>query len=202
MNEQKYTDQELIELLASPMEGQHNMALNIIYRLYYKEVEKWVKHRKQIKNRVPDLFQEAVISLWKTAKRGTFKSQSILPFLITVCKNKWINELNKKHQITELDNNNTVILTLSETQQTVLEQEDCENYIAKMMNEVVKPNCVQLLQLFFYEGKRDKEIAETMNYNNSKTVKSLRNRCMKQLKNYFAERPKFKKLMQRFYIKE
>ena len=190
MHEQKYTDQELIELLASPKEGQHNVALSAIYQLYYKEVEKWIKHRKQIQNRAPDLFQEAVISLWKTVKRGKFKSQSILPFLITVCKNKWINELNKKHQTTELDDNSRATLILSETQQAVLEQEDCENYIAKMMNKVVKPNCIQLLQLFFYEGKRDKEIAETMNYNNSKTVKSLRNRCMKQLKNYFRRATK------------
>jgi RNA polymerase sigma factor (sigma-70 family) len=53
--------------------------------------------------------------------------------------------------------------------------------VSETVGSLAEP-CKSLLTLFWYEGKGDKEIVESTHYKTDKTVKTLRSRCMKNLK--------------------
>mgnify|MGYP000748930623 CR=1 FL=1 len=200
MNKSNYSDQQLITMLASNSKQEQNLALDLIYQLYYSKVERWVKDKKNIQNRAPDLFQEAVVALWKTIRKGTFKSNKIFPFLITICKYKWINELKKLHDTTPITPEEMLLIEKLPTEKnSEIERKECESYVSLVLKKVLKKNCIDVLTLFFFEEKKDKESASLLNYNNAKTVKATRNRCLKQLRTHLDKRPRFRKFMRNLF---
>ena len=128
-----------------------------------------------------EVFQEAFVSLLVKLKDPTFKVKSNLQgYLKQACFNIWVKKKRERRKENPLD---TTEMDVPDDQDDLQLKEAREEQFEQMYKCLSKSSedCQKLLRLFFYEKKRDKEIAEIMNYGVS-FVRNKRQRCIKALR--------------------
>lgn len=88
-----HPDQKYIEALLN----NNNVLLDELYRKYTARIKWMVLQNKGTEADAADIFQEALLSVYKKAKTESFMLGCPLDtFLYLVCKRKWLNELSKR----------------------------------------------------------------------------------------------------------
>jgi RNA polymerase sigma factor (sigma-70 family) len=88
-----HQDQQYIDAL---LENDTSL-INELYHKYASKIKAMVLKNNGTEADAADIFQEALVSLYQRAKREPFVLTCPLDaYLYLICKNKWINELNKK----------------------------------------------------------------------------------------------------------
>ncbi|MGJ7032731.1 RNA polymerase sigma factor [Niabella hirudinis] len=87
-----HTDQRYIEALRN----NDAALLSEIYRKYAPSIEAYLRSRGADADACGDIFQEALIDIFKLASDGKFVlTCPFEAFLLLVCKRKWINQMKK-----------------------------------------------------------------------------------------------------------
>jgi RNA polymerase sigma factor (sigma-70 family) len=88
-----HQDQQYIDAL---LENDTSL-INELYHKYAGKIKAMVLKNSGTEADAADIFQEALVSLYQRANREPFVLTCPLDaYLYLICKNKWINELNKK----------------------------------------------------------------------------------------------------------
>jgi RNA polymerase sigma factor (sigma-70 family) len=88
-----HSDQQYIEALVQ----NDPVLLNELYRRYSGKIKGMVLKNSGTEQDAADVFQEGLIALYQKASTGKFVLTCPLDaFLYTICRNKWINEINKR----------------------------------------------------------------------------------------------------------
>jgi len=138
-------DQALLEGL---LKADHQM-VESIYDLALPSVIGWVKENNGSEADARDIFQEALIALFRKLEAGNFKLTCTLKsFLRIMCRNLWLTRIrdNKKFQASPLENIEQV--DLDKNMMERLEQSEKEQLFFKHL-DALGENCKKILQLFF-----------------------------------------------------
>ena len=127
-----------------------------------------------------DIFQDGVIIFWQKLKNPDFKlTVSRTTFLISICKNLWLNELrNKRKNLTVVKDD---IPDVEMEDDDLSENEVRQNKLNKAI-ELLGDTCRTILKAFYYETLSMEEIAVKAKLSSAKTAKSKKYKCIQQLK--------------------
>jgi len=74
-----------------------NQLIEEIYRLFAPGIKRHIQQNGGSEEDAGDIFQEALIDLYNQAKfKGLVLTCPFQPFLLLVCKRKWLNEIKKR----------------------------------------------------------------------------------------------------------
>lgn len=81
-----------------------NQVIGEIYRLFAAKIKYQIQQRRGSEDDAADIFQESLVDIYNQAKyKGLQLSCPFEPFLLLVCKRKWLNEVKKRglHPVTK-----------------------------------------------------------------------------------------------------
>jgi RNA polymerase sigma factor (sigma-70 family) len=159
--------------------NKNDKALIILYDTILPDVKKYILSNNGNNYDAEDIFQDALVILYKYIKLGKYNKQySLGGFLITVCKNLWINKAKKNNRTVKLDK----LADMPDTRNIIddLITKEREKTVADAMSKL-GPRCQELLILSNFEKLSMKEIADKMGFENEDAAKTRKYKCMQRL---------------------
>ncbi len=185
---QSHPDQKYIDALLH----HDDRLLDEIYKKYSGGIKRMVLHNNGNESDAADIFQEALIGLYQKARTGNFVLTCPLEaYLYLVCKNRWINELNKKgtSKVTFMD---TEGYDWGEdafkTAEAVILQSNRRKLLDNKLAELGE-GCRELLRLS-WSGKAMDEVAVILN-NSYGYVRKKKSECLAKLAALVKSSPEF-----------
>jgi RNA polymerase sigma factor (sigma-70 family) len=170
------TDAEIINYLKN---GNYSKSVNGLYGLL-PTVQKYIKDNNGSSDDAQDIFQDALVVLYKKVESGEFVlTVTLKTYLMAVVKNCWLQELRKRKKLPEGE-------LKSDMGDFVLEDEPGYNHASEAFN-LLAEKCKQLLIMFYFKKKNFKEIANYFSYSNETVAKNQKYRCIEKAKeNYLT----------------
>jgi RNA polymerase sigma factor (sigma-70 family) len=166
-----------------------------IYRNYAGKIKWMILQNNGDENDAADVFQEGLVSIYHKAKTQDFiLTCPFEAFLYLVCKNKWINELNKRksHNVTFTDAAGYIEGEDGFQQASlVIQQDERKNLLEEKLAELGE-SCRKLLQLS-WSGKAMDEVAAILKVTYG-YVRKKKSECMSKLIALVKDSPKFNSL--------
>ncbi len=156
--------------------------LKKLYNQNYKKVLRYVLKNNGSDQQAKDIYQEAFLAMWRNIKEDKFIAQNesaVDGYLYQIAKNKWLDYLRsarykKTTAITrEIDSNEE----LEENEETYLTQ---MRYVTQALNKMGE-RCKKVLQQFYFEKKSMREIAISLDIEES-SARNAKYRCMEKLR--------------------
>ncbi|MBX2920802.1 MAG: sigma-70 family RNA polymerase sigma factor [Chitinophagaceae bacterium] len=170
--------------------------LEELYLRFSGKIKWMILQNNGTETEAADIFQDALLSIYNKAKTGDFTLTCPLEaFLYLICKNKWLNVLNKKktQKVTNSDTDGFNYIgedNFKLAEDCVLQQER-SNLLAEKLAEMGE-SCKQLLKLS-WSGISMDEVAKKMNVTYAYARKK-KSECMARLIKLVKESPKFNSL--------
>ncbi|MFK8005010.1 MAG: RNA polymerase sigma factor [Saprospiraceae bacterium] len=142
---QNQTDQKILEGILTA----DNQSVRKIYDDVLPAVIRWVKENNGTESDARDIFQEAIIALFRKVEEGNFTLTCTLKsFIRIICRNLWLNRIrnNKKFKGTKLENVEQVSLEKNMIER--LEQSEKQQLFFKHF-DALGDNCKKIMQCFF-----------------------------------------------------
>lgn len=157
--------------------GDEGKAFTHLYKLFPK-VEKYIRINSGSTDEAHDIFQEALILLFKKAQTITPESPLLVEgYVINSCKLLWSNEIRKKKvrknssavELAEFEYQDDIQLQIEkETKLTIIDS------VLKQLGE----KCKSILELFYYQNFSMEKIAKRFGYKTVQTAKAQKYKCM------------------------
>jgi RNA polymerase sigma factor (sigma-70 family) len=190
----QHADQKYINALLNNDTG----LLEELYQRYSGKIKAMVLQNSGTASDAADIFQEALLYIYHKAKLKNFVLTCPLDaFLYLVCKNKWVNELNKRKfgrvTIKDLDGYNNINIeedSFQLAEECRLQQIRKDLFTEKL--EELGESCKQLLRLS-WSGRSMQEVADIrkVTYGYARKKKS---ECMFKLVGLVKQSSKFNNL--------
>ncbi len=156
--------------------------LQRIYQTFLPRISTFIRQNGGSADDAQDLFQDALIILFKKTKSPGFElTSSFSTFLFGICRNLWGNRLQKKSG-KAVSLSDDYKYTEEPSLQTMIEQQE-ESTLFWDAFQRLGPDCQQLLQLFFAKVKMA-AVAERMGYASEGYAKKRKYQCKEQLIKY------------------
>lgn len=187
-----HPDQKYIDALVN----NDPVLLEELYQKYSGKIKWMILQNNGTETDAADIFQEALISIYnKTQTTGFQLTCPLEAFLYLICKNKWINTLNKRktQKVTNTDTegfNNIGEDNFKLAEDCVLQQER-SNLLREKLQEMGE-SCKNLLRLS-WSGLSMDEVAGKLNVSYAYARKK-KSECMAKLIALVKESPKFNSL--------
>ncbi len=168
------------------------VVLNEMYSKYADKIKWMILKNNGTEQDAADIFQEALLSIYDKAVRNEFQLTCPLEaFLFLICKNKWINELNrrKNSRVTITDTGGFIIADDVKKQ-----AEDCllQEQRMELLEEKIKEmneGCKELLRLS-WSGKPLEEVAQILKVSYG-YVRKKKSECVAALMKLMKQSPQF-----------
>jgi RNA polymerase sigma factor (sigma-70 family) len=175
----RMTDDQVIHGLKT---GNYTPAVKALYR-YYPVVRQMVLKNSGSKQDAEDVYQEALIILFRKAKETDFQLSSKLDtFLFSICRYYWLAELRKRKK--EVSSDLEQAIDQPELVQSLIEEElqfvQAEKSILQLGEK-----CRDLLRLFYFEKLDFRAIASKLGFSNEKVAKNQKYRCLEKAREHF-----------------
>lgn len=162
------------------LQGKDDQVLDYLYKNVLPKVKSYIINNSGNKQEADDIFQDAVISLYKKIKTNELlEVENVEGYLYLICKNLWINRTSKLNKNTQLDALNEFEETSGDALYTIIEDEK-RNAFEKLF-EKVGERCKELLVNVIYNQMSMDEIAEKLNFVNANAAKTHHYRCKQKL---------------------
>ncbi|MFL5764414.1 MAG: RNA polymerase sigma factor [Bacteroidia bacterium] len=169
-------DQKIIESLKG---HKHDKVFTTLYT-YFPVVKKMVLASGGRSEDAEDLYQEALIVLYRKAMHPDFKLTSgINTYLYSICRYMWNDQLRKKQkQPVE-----TIGQALIDESEFLSEIESEKQFLlAEQAITSLGERCREILLLFYFRSKPLKDIAAKMGYSSEATAKNQKYKCLESAK--------------------
>lgn len=162
--------------------------LEELYRDCAPRITKWVTNNNGTVADARDLFQEALISLHKSAHKPDFElTCPISALLFTICRNQWINQLRRKKkdvEVRKMEEQRYAPEPATVSAYEQLEEDRIEkDKLDKSLGELSE-TCRNLLKLLG-QGVSPAEAAERLGMSNANTVYRRKNACLTRWREIF-----------------
>jgi RNA polymerase sigma factor (sigma-70 family) len=155
-----HPDQRYLEGLLS----NDNQLIEEIYRLFAPGIRSWIVHNSGSEDDAADIFQESVIDIYNQAKyKGLQLTCPFQPFLLLVCKRKWLNEI-KKRGLRQVTKSSDDLSQYGEDVFAAAEQVGMEEEKARLFFQQfgrLGEKCREILRMSL-TGERQEKIAEAL----------------------------------------
>ncbi len=181
----KYTIEQLLE----GIKNRDNTILKLIYSEYYPIIRSFILQNSGNEDDAKDIFQEAVIALFKKANEPGFEiTSSFITFLYSICRQLWFKQLRSRkihlNNIVEITEKIELDNELDETLEESLEQRLFRKHFLNLNKE-----CQKLLRLAMQKVQA-KDIARLMGYS-EQFVRNRKYRCKGMLAKLIKEDPEY-----------
>ena len=165
--------------------------LEELYQRASPGIQRWVTANNGTVADARDLFQEALISLHRSAHKPDFELTCPIDALIfTICRNQWINQLRRKKteatvrsvEARRYEDEASVESVYERLEQDQLRKQRLDDTLAQL-----SATCQQLLRLLG-RGLSSAEAAERMGMTNANTVYRRKNACLQRWRELLGER--------------
>jgi len=170
--------------LIKAIQANDTVVLQKLYSENYPKVEAHILRNNGNKAQAKDVFQEAMIALWRAVKSEKFQainSSAVQGYLYTIAKNKWIDYLRSSGYKKEVSSE----LVMTNWGEVDEEEEDSDYEVKlKLARDAFKQlgeNCRVLLSKFYFEKKSMEAIAEILKLDAAST-RNKKYRCMQKLR--------------------
>lgn len=198
----KLNDNELLRMLASDDRTQKNKAFKQLHLDYYGLVESLIITNSGTTDSVPELFNDVLLALYKSANNPDFKLTSTLKtYLYSIARRCWLATLrkqrnNKEVQLTEVYNQTTPV---KDSVIKKIELKEHETVLQELLLKL-KDDCTTIIKQFYFLKWRMKKIAK--HYEKSEdAVKLQKSRCLKRLRALVTENEFYTKNL-KLYLNE
>jgi RNA polymerase sigma factor (sigma-70 family) len=184
------TDQEILQRI----KVDDPKIITQVYKQYHDEFIRFVRkgYPQLSVESAGDAYSECFHALYRNVKVGKLVSLtcSLKSYLFQIGKYKVIDEINRKCRLEQKE----IVQYLPSDEILELDYFDEKDETIKktrLLHEIVgilTDPCKTLLNLFWFEQKRDVEIVAQMKYTSTDTVKMQRSRCMKSLKEKYLNK--------------
>ncbi len=187
-----HPDQKYIDALIN----NDPVLLDELYRKYSGKIKWMILQNNGTESDAADIFQEALLTIYhKTQTTGFQLTCPLEAFLYLICKNKWINTLNKKktRKVTNMDSegfNNIGEDEFKLAEDCILQQQR-SNLLREKLQEMGE-SCKNLLRLS-WSGLSMEEVARKLNVSYAYARKK-KSECMARLISLVRNAPDFDSL--------
>lgn len=166
-------DQNIVEMLKTK---KLDKAFYKLYS-YFPQIEKLILSKGGSKEDAKDVYQQALIILYKKVQKGDFTlTSSLNTYLYSISRFVWSDELKRrgKQQIVEVSQiPEELITSVEDNGRLVLAEKALKNLGKK---------CMAILKMFYIQELRMKEIAEDLGYSSEKVAKNQKYKCLERAK--------------------
>lgn len=170
------SDQKILEFFKN---GHREKAFAKLYELHPK-IEKLILSKGGSKQDASDVFQEALIVLYRKLQTTDFVlTSSLYTYLYAVSRNIWSNSYKQQSKIPQNE--------LDETQMDVvknIQQEKKYQFAERAFSELGE-RCQQLLLMFYHKKMSFQTIADLMHFKSEKIAKNQKYKCLQKAKDIF-----------------
>ncbi len=190
-------DQQLVhytvEAILEGLKNSDSVVLEYVYKKYFPIVRFFVIKNSGTDEDAKDIFQEAIILIFKRLKEGTLDlTCAFKTYLFSVCRILWLRQLEKKKVRNEVVTDNQTFVHLDDDiEGMAAEQEQFRVYQKHF--QLLHKDCQQILQLFLKKVPL-KEIAQIMSIKSDKYLKKRKYECKEALIKRIQNDPEFKRL--------
>ena len=159
--------------------GKREEAFKALYKLYPR-IEKLILSKGGTKADANDVFQEALIILYRNLQKSDFKlTASFYTYLYSVSRFVWKDAQKQfsKQELQDLDSEQVSILD------AVLEEQKYR--FAELAFRELGERCQQLLQWFYIKKLTFKTIADLMQFKSEKIAKNQKYKCLQKAKDSY-----------------
>ena len=171
--------------------------LDELYTKYSGKIKYMVLQNNGTEADAADVFQEAVVDMYKKAKAGFTLTCPMDAFLYLICRNRWLNHITRKkyNNVTFADEegySNLVSEDSFANAEQILISQNRRNLIESKLADLGE-SCRQLLQ-YNWGGKKLEEIAELMKTSYA-YIRKKKGDCMGKLVELIKSTPDYKLLI-------
>jgi RNA polymerase sigma factor (sigma-70 family) len=179
--------------IISGIRSHDSAVLEFVYLTYFPIIEGFVIHHSGSRDQAKDVFQEAMIIVYKRIKKGDLElTCKFGTYLYAICKNVWIQERKKYLLHTEKLSHQPLVVNDPGPEDDPLMQEYLDELFNKHFNQL-SDDCRKILNMFFNNHSVD-EIRKAMNYKDLHHAADRKYRCKKSLIRRITNDPLFKRL--------
>ena len=184
-----YSESDLVGGIRS-----HDSAiLDYVYGTYFPIIEGFVIHNGGSRDQAKDVFQEAMIIVYKKIRNGSLElSCKFGTYLYAICKKIWIQERKKYLLHAEKLRHQPLMVHDPGQEEDPLLQKHLTELFDRHFMELSK-DCQKILSMFFNNRTVD-EIRDEMNYKDLHHAADRKYRCKKSLIKRMMNDPLFKNL--------
>lgn len=165
------------KIILQLQKGDTEKAFSHLYR-FYPKVEKHIKINSGSKEEALDIFQEALIILFKKVQDLSSDSPiNVDGFLINSCKLLWSNELRKKKVRQKSSDEGLDNLEYQDDIQEHLEKEAKLKTIDSVLKQLGE-KCKNMLEAFYFKNFSMENIAKRFGYKTVQSAKNKKYKCM------------------------
>lgn len=195
MKKEKYSS---VEILNGIKNNDHTI-VRYVYDSYFDSVKNMVISKSGSKDLANDVFQEALVVIYKKSQNKDFRidQSSFFTYLYAVCRITLLSMFNKGskdvlNQSVEINESNERSDNFEE-EQRLAEEGIKEQLFHKYLKKISK-NCKDIL-LLVIKGLQSDEIAEKLKMSSAAYVRKKKMICMKNLVEMIKNDAKFKELL-------
>ena len=188
-----HTDNKYIEAMLQ----NDAILLDEMYTKFSGKIKHMVIQNNGTEADAADVFQEAIVDIYKKAKAGFTLSCPMEAFLYLICRNRWLNNITRKKytNVTFADDEGYSNLVSDDSfanAEQILISQNRKNLIENKLAELGE-SCRQLLQ-YNWGGKKLEEIAELMKTSYA-YIRKKKGDCIGKLIELIKSSPDYKLLI-------
>ena len=182
------TDEEVL----SGIRAADRMLIEHLYDRYLPGIIRLVKRNNGSESEARDIFQEAVIVLFRKANDEEFRlTSSLQTYILVVCRNLWRKKLRNHREVELLEDEENDFVDISQDLDQWIEKSSREQLFFRHFDRLGE-KCQSILKWFFDKIPM-KEIAKKLDTSES-YVKKRKFICKKRLMEGIQNDPEFKEL--------
>jgi len=171
-------------LLKKLKEGD-SKAISLLYE-YFPVVKNYIVKNSGSDSDAKDVFQEALIILYKKLQSNNFEFKSkVETFVFGISKNLWFEELRKRNKSSKFLSDDYLKYD-NLIKNHFAEEKKYEQMDLILIN--LGEKCAEILKLFYFKCKSMEDIADLLNYKNINTVKTQKYKCLERAKKMAFEK--------------
>ena len=174
------TDEQIILELKA---GNYTPATKALYR-HYPAVRQLILKNNGSKQDAEDIYQEALIILFRKAKTGEFQlTSSLSTFLYSISRFQWMHELRRRKKEARSD-----LGEIPADEAALFENYLAEESKFKKAETALKKlgeKCRELLRMFYFEKRSMDAIAIRLGFRNENVAKNQKYRCLEEAREHY-----------------
>lgn len=183
-----------LEILSAFRNGKLQLALDTLYVSLLPKVKSYVTRNSGTVEDAQDIFQDAVMILYKQVKSNKIdESLNLNAFVYTVAKNLWINKAKRNKKVVFVDE----VPEGDKIEDNVLSSlitKERETQVRDVLQSLGE-QCFKLIRAVFYENYSLAEAAKLLGFSSPEVAHTTNYRCKKKLIDLVKENKEFKSLL-------
>jgi len=170
-------------------QGKDREVVPLLYKKVFPVVERYIIRNSGKKDDALDVFQDALMLLYRQIIENTFNSKyKVYGYLYKICTYKWINKAKKNSKISFIESIEDDAVQEEFDMPEVSQINVDENLIRKLFSPIGE-KCIELLTYTIYNNLLMEDIMIRMELNSVSAVKMQSKRCKEKLVKEIEKNP-------------